>query len=166
MTRFLCVMLTVLLTTILSGCGLSVPTPEIESGEFDFSVTYELNGEIKTVSGVYVCEYDGTSWALDGGYHRAWNGYIKDDKLEEPFQIGTTDDGGKILLNFRFYPHYFMGDHETGGLEPPAPWIAVQYPADEFGGVNIISGVNELKENYGAKIISYEYDEPIENTFG
>ena len=53
-----------MLSALLAGCGLEVPRPEIKEGEFDFIVTYEYNGEIKTVSGVYVCEFSGISWAL------------------------------------------------------------------------------------------------------
>ena len=58
------------LVCMLTSCALDVPRPEIKTGEFNFSVTYEYNGEIKTVSGVYVCEYDGIDWAIDMGYHR------------------------------------------------------------------------------------------------
>ena len=53
-------LLVLLLAATLAGCGLTAPRPEIEKGEFPFSVTYEFAGEIKTVSGVYVCEYNGT----------------------------------------------------------------------------------------------------------
>ena len=79
-----------MLSALLAGCGLEVPRPEIKEGEFSFTVTYEYNGEIKTVSGVYVCEFSGISWALDGGYHRAWNGYIKGGEPEEAVEIGIS----------------------------------------------------------------------------
>ena len=165
MKRILCVMLSVLLTTALASCGLTVPSPEVDNGEFDFSVTYEINGETKTVSGVYVCEYNGTDWALDGGYHRDWNGYVKGNPAEDRYKIGETDDGGDIYICLGVYPEYFMGDEETGGKEIPAPWITVQYPYDENGGVNIFNDATEIEESFGAKIISYNYAEPIENSF-
>ena len=68
--------LIVLIVAIFTSCGLQVPRPETQSGEFKYSVTYEYNGEVNTVSGIYVCEYAGLSWALDGGYSRDWSGYI------------------------------------------------------------------------------------------
>ena len=43
-----------------TGCSGLTSGPEVEKGEFDFSVTYEFEGETKTVSGVYVCEYEGS----------------------------------------------------------------------------------------------------------
>ena len=45
-----------ILTTLLSGCYAKVPMPKIKEGRFDFSVTYEINGEQTTYNGVYVCE--------------------------------------------------------------------------------------------------------------
>ena len=148
----------------LTGCGLTVPRPEIKSGEFDFTVTYEYDGEIRTVSGVYACEYNGTDWALDGGYHRDWVGYIKGGGIDEIIEIGTAEDGGEIKLNLAFYPEYFMDDSITGGREAPAPWISVVLADGE--GMIIQNEADVIEAIYGARIISYEYDKPIENSFG
>ena len=145
----------------LSSCGLDVPRPEVKSGEFNFSVTYEFNGEIKTVSGVYVCEYEGTDWALDSGYYRDWDGYIKGDKDQKTLKIGTTEDGGVIDIVLSFYPEYFMGDSEWRGV--PEPYLTVTHIEND--GVSIQNEAAFIQENYGAKIISYEYDAPIENSF-
>ena len=165
MKRILCVLLLVLtLGCMTVSCGLTVPRPEIKEGEFHFTVTYEYNGETKTVSGVYVCAYNGVDWSLDGGAHREWVGYIKGDELEEVIELGTTASGDKIELNFAFYPEYFMGDPVTGGREAPLPWISVRVESDE--GLYFENDAALIAEAYGAKIIRYEYDEPIENTFG
>ena len=59
MKRIISTMLLMLaFVSTLTSCGFTVPRPEIEEGEFHFSVTYEFNGEIKTIFGIYVCEYD------------------------------------------------------------------------------------------------------------
>ena len=39
---------------------------EVKEGRFDFSLTYEVDGEVKTYTGVYVCEYDGVLTTLLG----------------------------------------------------------------------------------------------------
>ena len=36
-----------------------IEKPEIKVGEFDFSLTYEIDSEIKIIEGTYVCEFDG-----------------------------------------------------------------------------------------------------------
>lgn len=156
-------LLTVMLVCTLSGCDSSVPQPEIKEGEFHFSVTYEFNGEEKTVSGVYVCTYTGTSWSLDGGPHRSWKGYIKDGKVEEMFEIGTTENGEKVELDLALCPEYFMDDFVEGYHEIPKPCLSVRLVDDE--GISFLYEPSEVEALCGAKIISYEYDEPIQNVF-
>ena len=78
-------------------------------------------------------------------------------------EIGTAVDGGKIELNLGFYPEYFMGDPATGGKEVPVPWLSVVVVDGE--GMRIIHEADVVEATYGAKIISYEYDKSIENSF-
>ena len=152
-----------ILIGMLAGCGLSVPRPEIKKSEFAFSVTYELGGEVKTISGVYVCEYDGVSWSLEGGYRRAWKGYIKDGTTEEQIKLATASDGGIVELNLYFDPNYFMGDSYRKSDEPFMPQMSVRLEDKE--GLTFKSNADLIAETYGVRVISYEYDDPIENTF-
>lgn len=152
-----------MISIMLVGCLESPNDPTVEKGEFDFSVTYEINGEVKTVSGVYVCEYDGVSWALDGGPHRSWTGYCKG--LEDDLiRIGTTADGQSIDLDLNLYPEYFMGDIEENYREPSKPYIVVTVVGED-GGIGFAHEPDEVEELCGAKIISYTYEEPIVNSF-
>ena len=148
----------------LSSCGLDVPRPEVKNGEFDFSVTYEIGGEINTFSGVYVCEYVGTERGLYG-YFRSWNGYFKDSETEEKLELGTTDDGGTIFLITGLYPEYFMGDDTAGHDGAPTMKLMICYPENEHGETKVESDMKVIEEDYGVKIISYRFDEPIENSF-
>lgn len=116
------------------------------------------------MSGVYVCEYNGTSWALDGGYSRDWNGYIKGGETEDTIEIGTTKDGEKVELNLALYPDYFIDDFVEGYKDVPTPYISVTLVDDE--GMRFFHEPDEVEEYCGAKIISYEYAKPIENSFG
>ena len=164
MKRKWCILLGLLmLVSMLAGCGLDVPRPEIKEGEFHFSVTYEFNGEIKTISGIYVCEYDGVDWVLDGGFHREWKGYIKDNTTEDVIRLATAEDGGEIDLNLGFDPSHFMGDSHWGNEEPFTPMLTVKLVGEV--GLYFENDPDVIAETYGAKIISYEYDEPIENEF-
>ena len=156
-------LLIVMLLLLLCLTSCSTPRPEIKKGEFDFSITYELDGEVKTISGVYVCEFDGIDFVLDGGFHRVWEGYIKDDTTEEAIQLKIAADGGEVDLNLGLDPDTFMGDPHWDGYEPFAPWISVKVVTDE--GMYFENDETIIAETYGAKIISYDYDEPIQNTF-
>jgi hypothetical protein len=153
-----------LISVGLTSCGLGEPRPAIKEGEFDFSVVCEINGEIKTVSGVYVCKFRGIEFALDGGYYRDWEGYVKDDEEEKLAEIGTTEDGDLIRLSFGFYPDYFMGDAEGSWRDVPAPSLLVVHEDED--GLWFDTEADVIEATYGAKIIRYEYEAPIENTFG
>ena len=159
------VLLVLLIVAALSGCALAVPSPEIKSGEFAFSVTYELGGEIKTISGVYVCEYQGADWAIDSDLHRSWEGYVKNVDIEKFVTLGVAEDGGEIRINLDLFPEYFMGEDYEDWRNAPTPWLQVVI-ADEDGGISIDNEAEVIEDTYGAKIIGYEYDQPIENTFG
>ena len=153
-----------LLAGMLAGCG--VQRPAIKEAKFDFTVTYELDGAVKTVSGVYACKYDGISWALDSGRTRSWKGQVEGVEttgVGDDIKLGTTEDGGNIILALAFYPSYFMGDME---MEAPVPYLVVEYPATEGQEIKFFNDANTIAENFGAKIVSYEYDAPIVNTFG
>ena len=150
----------------LTSCGFTVARPEVKEGRFDFSITYELNGEEKTFSAVYVCEFAGTSWTLDGGYGRDWNAHTEGDYEGDDYSavIGKTDDGGDVILFFGIYPEYFMGD-SADDRGAPEPSVYIAYPEDENGASGLVNIPEEVYEKYGARIISSEYDQPIENTF-
>ena len=163
MKKVFCSLIALLLLLLsLTSCDLALPRPEIKSGEFDFSVTYEYGGETKTVSGVYVCEYAGVDWVLDGGFHREWRGYIKGGTTEQNIVLGTAEDGGVVELYLAFDPDHFMGDSYWEEDEPFVPILTVRL-YDE--GLYFENDVVNIAETYGARVISYGYDEPIENTF-
>lgn len=165
--KLLALFFVLMLVCTLASCGLVVPRPEIKEGSFDVSITYEINGEIKTFSSTYECKFDGTSWSIEGGnFSRDWADNLVADHEGDDYSaiVGTTDDGGNIILFFGIYPEYFMGD-STGDRNAPEPQIYVTYPEDEHGATALVADPVEVEEIYGAKIISYEYDAPIENTF-
>ena len=159
---FSALILVSLITVLLTGCGLREPRPEIKEGEFNFSVTYELHGEITTLTGVYVCEFEGIDWVLDGGYYRDWSGHIKDEAFEEFITLETATDGGIVELCLFFDPGHFMGDNYWNGDEPFTPQMSIRIYNE---GLSFENDQELIAEVYGAKIISYEYDPPIENTF-
>ena len=136
----------------------------------NFSVTYEEWGEAKTVSGVFVCEYAGRSFTLEGGdFRRSWEGHVEGvENLHETFYatvcIGETDDGGEILLNLGVFAAHFMGepDFADSVIEPS---LYIVHSSEDNLSSEFSDAPEELEGVYGLKIIDYHYDEPIENTF-
>ncbi len=151
------------LTTILfSGCAVRVGVPEIKEGRFDVSVTYEINGEEKTYTCVYVCKYDGVTTTLLGSSIE-WEGCIENEEEYWDMPIHTNEDG-TIYLNFGLFPEYFMNDPNAVYYEAPSPNLFMVYN-DSTEDMSHITSEEEDILQYGVKLISYEYAAPIENTF-
>lgn len=158
---FVLFLFAVITMSFLSGCVAKMPIPEVQEGRFDFSVTYEVNGEEKTYTGVYVCKFDGI-YITCVGRGLEWEGYIEnEEEIDIPIQ---TNKDGVVYLNLGFFPEYFMGDPDAEYYNVPAPSLYMTYNGDDPDFFEII-GEDEVIAGYGVKIISYEYAEPIENTF-
>lgn len=136
--------------------------PEIKEGEFDFVLTYEVDGEIGTIEGTYVCKFEKVEYFIDG-VDREWTGYIKGHERDTAYALKTTDEG-IIKVELDLSPEYFMSDpfykSNINADEPkPEPYLYITEVESEL----------EYKFNYyegdDVKIISYEYDPPIENTY-
>ena len=155
-------LLVTLLVALFSGCAVKMPVPEVEEGRFNFSVVYEVNGEEKNYSGVYVCKYSGIQVALDGKA-RMWDSYIENANGAKTLDVLTNDEG-VICIDFNFNPQYFMADPNSILFETPAPSLRMAYHSDDPDFVSFTDEIDFYKD-YGVKIISYDYAEPIVNNY-
>lgn len=152
-------LLLVTVVALLGSCAAKVPLPTVQEGRFDFSVTYEVNGEVKTYSGVYICKFDGVLTTFVGS-SLEWEEYIENEK-EVDIPIQTNEDG-TVYINFGFSPAYFMG--EAYDHPDPEPNLFMMYHNSTPDSLEITSEEDVIAE-YGVRLIGYEYADPIENTF-
>ena len=146
--------------------GESPEKPEIRYGEFDYSLVYELNGEIKTINDTLVCEYDGISRNLDGK-SIDWNSYIKGTKKQDGYLIYENDEC-RLYIYLPTDARYYMDepDYEIYGMDfDREPWLSYEYvnfgPETEYQ----MFSEEDYKEKFGVKIVSWEIEEPIENIY-
>lgn len=167
LSRLLAVL--ILLSICLAGCSMA-PAPKIKKANFDFSVTYEEWGETKTISGVYVCEYAGRAFTLEGGdFNRSWEGHIEGiEHAEEAYNtavlIKTTEDGGEIFLDFSLSAAHMMGEPYLADVVIEPIFFLVYSNEDHTS--SWYGDSDTIEDVYGLKIIDYQYDPPVENTFG
>ena len=146
--------------------------PEVLTGEFPFSITYEYKGETNTLSGVLACEYSGSA-TIHGEHNRYWNQetiYHNPNHVENPIVIEQNDELLTTLaVQEHMYAGYFMGDplqenyYAAYGYEGPEPYVEYyDYKNDIY-----LDDENrdEILESIGFKIIDFTYAEPIENSF-
>ena len=163
MKRKICALLALLtVALLLASCGLEVPRPEVKEGQFDVSVTYEVGGETKTLDLVYVCKYDGVKMTPEGTRYRAWNGHFEGYEDGDVIEVSKTDDGSRIVLSFLIYAEHFMGEPDFVDFYPEAKTERIYFE----DGIEMIDYDEELiAKDFGVRIISIDYDEPIKNTF-
>ena len=148
-------------TMALLLLGYSVRKPKVAQQEFPFTITYSCQGETETISDVYVGEY-ARSAKYFGDDSMAWYGYIQDhNRLESDFYRIGEIDGKAFSINLNIEPGYLMGD--------PKYADSVGQPSGvchSFDGTNEITVTDpEELAQLGFSIVSWDYPEPIENSF-
>ena len=157
------VVLTAVFSLTLSACvAAKMPVPAVKEGRFNYTVVYEIDGEVITYSDAYVCKYDGSYKSLYGG-GIDWTGYLESTGGAPEIAIQTNDDG-VIYIGLGFYPHYFMGDIDYIDCSIPETTLYIIYHSDDPDMMQIDSQLDFMAE-YGIRVISFTYDQPIENTF-
>ena len=133
--------------------------PTIREHNFDYSVTYRIDGEVKTFEGVFQCSFKGHD-GYDDPTLRLYDGvHVKDEAVQESmwFTVAQKEDV-ELLMAVGLDAAYLMGDPDkyeyVHGNDDP------YFEALDAEGYSV-----EVSEKFDAEIISWEYPEPIENTF-
>ena len=137
-------------------------TPTITEHEFNYSVTYKLCGEIKTIEGVYKCRLEGYSKGENPSDRYYIGEYVVDGKASASHTYTIAEkDGAELYIVTLLNDGYLMDD--TGDIyyepfleEPHLEAVDKEgYPYDE----------TTMPAEFEAEIISWNYPEPIENSF-
>ena len=104
------------IVTTLVGCG-KAPNTTIKEGRFNFSVTYAIGWEEKTISSVYVYEFEESGMLMDG-WHITWNAYVEDSEIEALFHdesyyggiVIGSNEYGTIYLDLSLDAGYLMAE--------------------------------------------------------
>ena len=151
----------VIATCSLLLLGYSVQKPSVAAHEFPYTITYSLVGKTETISDVFVVEYVRAEKYI-GDNSINWFGYIKDrDRLEYNYYTVAEREGVSYSINLNMEPGYLMGDPNYAD-----PASSPELVILSFDGTNEIrvDDPEEAKE-MGFYLVSFEYPEPIENSF-
>lgn len=152
------------------------PIPEIQYGEFPFTLTYEIDGERKVIKDTIICEYDGYKMLGEAGWYREWNSHLKsgNDRITL-LDLKSRNEKNEFdywMLELFFYwgnAEYYMGEPLDYASRDPKneqdfDWIDYQYQTpDGIVGYSAYAA-EEAFRKYGIKLISWECSLPIENT--
>ena len=133
--------------------------PVIQEHEFQYSVTYSIDGEVKTHQGSFLCSFIGHD-AHDDPTLRVYDGLHKvDGNVSESAWFSVAQKNGvELSLIINLDADYLMGDPDkyeyVSGNEDPI------LEATNAEGYSV-----DISEAFDAEIISWELPEPIENSF-
>lgn len=135
--------------------------PVITEKEFPFSITYKLNGKTETTEGIYAVSFAGNDGYTTATF-RVYKGTIisQQEYIDTSYVVSESDDG-VIILYTNLHADHLMGDsrYDYFSYDPFEP-VLVYY---DLEGCEYNDTATVLE--HGAQIISWEYPEPIENTF-
>ncbi|MCL2679486.1 MAG: hypothetical protein FWF18_04295 [Dehalococcoidia bacterium] len=140
------------------------PRPEITYGEFPFRVEYEINGAIVVVEDTIICKFDGfdVSWGGDGKT-RKWAVFFASGRTPPIFKSSAdlvVDDVHQLYFSLG-NAEYYMGDVKYQSNSLHAFKATKQLGSWQLKTIN----QSELLNTYGIKVISWEFTDPIVNTF-
>jgi hypothetical protein len=131
----------------------------IKEHEFNYSVTYKIDGEVKTYEGGFKCRFDGYDGPEDPTLRRYVGVYTNNGNALDSFSFTIAKkDGVELSVTTALDAAYLMGDpdkyeYEAGNEDPYLEAIDAEGCAVE---------VSDL---FDVEIISWEYPEPVENSF-
>lgn len=137
-------------------------TPTITEHDFPYAVTYTLDGETKTYTGVYHTRFEGFSEGEDPR-ERYYSGEYTvggETTLSRTYTIAEKN-GMELYIVTTFSDAYLMGDIKGAYYQSflDAPFLEAM---DEEG---MQYGEEEIRTVFDAEIVSWEYPAPVVNTF-
>lgn len=162
---------------IVSGAAyaLLIPNPsapEIQHGEFPFTLEYELDGEMVKIEDTIVCEYDGV--VRNGTPKRNWKSSLKNGQefitLLNCESLNIKNKDGEKIIELYFYfgtGAYYMGDKYNSfcRVEQSMDYICYIYQNKNKEVRHDSLSADEAYEKFGIRLISWECAPPIENSF-
>ena len=143
--------------------GNSYSPPKVTYGEFPFKLVYKLNGEEYTVEDTVICEYIKTEYDWNKGKRRIWKRYLASNPKEEDILI--TKGFNRAVYFFIGDAEYYMGDSDLYyGEFPFVPHVYISKYISVFSATGSLSQ-EEILKHYGIEIVSWEFSDPIENSF-
>ena len=155
------IILVIGLILAIASCFLTgiMKEPTIKEHDFDYSVTYRIGSETKTYEGTFRCSFAGHD-RHDDPTLRLYDGvHTKDgNELGALWLTVAQKEDVELMMAVGLDAAYLMGD--------PDKYEYVQGNDDPYFEAIDAEGYSvDVSEKFDAEIISWEYPEPIENSF-
>lgn len=135
-----------------------VPEPEITRGEFPFRIEYELDEETHIIEDIVIAEFNGFVFSAGSmEKERQWISRLASGRTDLPFE-------GEVSIYFsRGNAQYYMGENVQSITFRPHIFIPEERPKGKMR--HDLKEAQEILEEYGITLLSWEISEPITNKF-
>ena len=139
--------------------------PTITEHDFSYSITYRLDGEEKTINGVYNCRFAGFGAPGIDPLDRYYEGEhtIEGVKMDSRTYSIAKKDKVELYIVIAFNENYLMDDTKDESYAPFLEDPYLEAVSEESYAMEF--GENELLDMFNAEIVSFEYPDPVENSF-
>jgi len=175
-----CAFILFLSVIFFSGCSEKTQKPPtIESGEFPFRFTYEINGKTHVIEDIVICEFRGFDYSAWFTKPRSWSTKLKsgaDRIVILEFEENTSSALEPSRINIRssvtlWYGNgeHYMGDPNGNKISYVKPNILYheyyQLSANEYKHITTPLTHEQAEKLFGIKVIEWDFSEPITNSF-
>ena len=135
-----------------------VKEPVITEQDFNYAITYQMDGESQTVEGVYNCRFTSVGQGTDPLTRHYEGTYLTVTSEYHPAAYTIAEqDGLELCIVTIFSDRYLMGEPEFGSAYDP--YLAVM----DQDGMEYIE--EEYLGKFDAELISWQMPEPVANSF-
>lgn len=161
---FVCIIAAIVVIAVFISLFTVAKAPVIKEKEFNYSVSYEYNGEATKLTGTVKCKLSNIDYSF-GEYEIFWDydvTYLGKDSNDAVFFILDNEDES-IYLTLNFDPAYLMGNP---GYELPEDGLSnIPYATYYDKKVeNMESTETALLAEKGFVMKGWDYPTPIENS--
>ena len=138
-------------------------TPTVAKQDFDFSITYKIDSETKTINGVYSSRFTGFGANGVDPLCRYYEGTYKVEGETDGDRCFTIaeKDGYELYIVALLNDYYLMGDEENESYDSYTEGPTLE-AKDKDGNQY---DETEMPDVFDAEIVSFKYPKPIKNTF-
>ena len=155
----------------------------IKIGKFPFKIEYKYNGKIFVIEDSLIATFTGFESISIGDKRRQWSGLIEGTRTEQLYipidamrrldiNVGAASFYMNDPMGLRYsvpFPSFIVTtfDREISELKMTTSRIAeiTRIYNATFRRQNFTNSLDDLYEQYGIRIINYEFSEPIVNSF-
>ena len=156
--------LIILISPLFAFTNQGVAMPKEKHGEFPFRLEYEIDGQNHVIEDVLIIKYAGIERSIEVEPSILWLKKLKSDPKSEDVLLLETEEKDRVYY-YTGHPHYLMGENYGDLFLYNGESVYVLSSTDKKNTWKTGITADEMYDEYGIKIISFDIADPIADNF-